>query len=72
MKGVSTMSDKKETDLDLDAPLWGAEEIAPVIKRKLHQTYHLLERGHLPATKVGGTWTSTLRRLRSFFGGEVE
>jgi hypothetical protein len=67
------MSDQpKPLDTDLDAPLWGAEEIAPVIKRSLRQTYHLLQRGYLPAIKVGPLWTSTRRRLRRAVGGELE
>ena len=33
--------------------------------------FHLLEAKHLPATKVGRTWTSTRSRLRRFFEGDA-
>jgi hypothetical protein len=48
---------------DFDAPLWGADEIAPVIRRTVKATYYLLERGAIDATKVNGRWQSTKRRL---------
>jgi len=50
-------------DDDPDAPIWGAAEIAIAICRPLRPTFHLLERGHLDATKKGGRWVSTRRRL---------
>jgi hypothetical protein len=64
-------------ELDIDRPIWGAKAIAlaagildeagaPALKR----TYHMLERGHLPAGKVGRLYTSTIRRLRSIASGE--
>ncbi len=64
--------------LDLDAPIWGALNIARganlVDKRgkpRLRAAYHLLESKRLPADKVGKTWVSTLRRLRSVASGET-
>jgi hypothetical protein len=51
----------------LDIPLWGARAISKQINRSERQTYFLLEEGHLPARKIGGTWTSTPRALRAHF-----
>lgn len=65
-------------DTDLDRPLWGAEAIgreAGLIdddgKVEVRRAFYLLEKGLLPATKIGGTWTSTPRRLRKVFCGEA-
>ncbi|RWF41854.1 MAG: hypothetical protein EOS65_10955 [Mesorhizobium sp.] len=55
---------------DDDKIIWGAKAIGQEIDRTERQTFHLLERGLLPATKVGDQWTSTRRRLRRMFGGE--
>ena len=64
---------KPPTEIDLDdVPVWGAEEIAPIINRSVRQTYHYLKMGYLPATKVGPLWTSTPRRLRRAVGGGAE
>ena len=65
--------------LGLDAPLWGAEAIARAAnivdkngEPNLRRAYHYLENGFLPATKIGGTWTSTHRRLLRKFSGEID
>jgi hypothetical protein len=50
-------------DPQIDAPIWGARNIASVINRNPRQTFHLLEKGFLDADKVGSTWTSSIRRL---------
>ncbi len=62
--------ERKETEaLDL---LWGADQMAPVIKRSARQVAHMLLQGHLPgARKVGGQWCISERALRSFFQREV-
>jgi hypothetical protein len=57
------------TNDDLDRPLWGAEAIAREINRAPRATYHLLEKGHLDADRIGGRWVSTPRRLRGQFAG---
>ena len=57
------MSQSSSYDPELDAPVWGAKEIAAVIKRTERATYHLLEQGHLDADKIGGSWRSSRRRL---------
>jgi hypothetical protein len=63
---------------DLDQPIWGARAIALaaglVDKRgrpRVRACYHLLERKLLPADKVGRTFVSTPRRLRSIASGEA-
>jgi len=65
-------------DTNLDHPLWGAEAIgreAGLVDANgnvnLRSVFYALEKGHLPATKVGKKWCSTPRRLRRFFAGEV-
>jgi hypothetical protein len=57
---------------DLDRLVWGARRIAEAAdlvdgngKPRVRTAYHLLENGLLPAEKVGKTWVSTPRRLRS-------
>jgi hypothetical protein len=58
------------TDEELDRPIWGAKNIGKPMNLKPRQTYHLLEQGHLPATKVWQTWVSTLRKLRARIDGK--
>jgi hypothetical protein len=50
----------------------GVKAIAIAANLSTRQTYHALERGHLPASKVGRKWVSTPRRLRSVFVGDAE
>ena len=52
-----------------DDVLFGAQAIADELGLELRKTFYLLERGYLPATKCGATWTSTRSRLRRFFDG---
>jgi hypothetical protein len=63
---------------NLDRPIWGAEAIgreAGLVDHDgnvdLRRTFYMLEKGYLPATKMGRLWTSTPRRLRRAFAGEV-
>jgi hypothetical protein len=54
--------------------LWGVTLIAVEIGRNRRQTFHLLENGKLPASKVGGRWVASRTGLRQFFAkliGEV-
>jgi hypothetical protein len=46
--------------------IWGAEEIGKAICRTKRQTYHLLERGLLPAKCVGGRWVASRSNLIKF------
>ncbi|MDE3796623.1 DNA-binding protein [Sinorhizobium medicae] len=53
-----------EGNLDL---IWGGEEIAKVIGRTPRITFHLLEKGLLPAKKVGNRWVAERSKLIAFF-----
>ena len=55
---------------DLDRPIWGATAIGEVIGRGKRATFHLLEAGHLDASRIGGRWVSTRRRLLRGIVGE--
>jgi hypothetical protein len=59
------------TDQLADDVLFGAEAIAAELGISVRKAFHLLESKHLPATKVGRTWTSTRSRLRRFFDGDA-
>jgi hypothetical protein len=50
-----------------DDLLWGVKAISEEIKRSERQTFHLLENGHLPATKKCGRWCALRTRLRRHF-----
>jgi hypothetical protein len=63
---------------ELDTPIWHAGPIALaaglVDKRGRPRTraaFHLLEKGLLPASKVGRSYVTTLRRLRAVANGEA-
>ena len=58
------------TDDDLDTPLWGAEAMAPVLRRNPRDIYNLIKNERLDVTKVGGWYVSTKRRLRRSSGIE--
>lgn len=62
------MPDNEKFD-ELDRPVWGCRAIATVINRTPRQTFHLLENGHLPATKTGDQWTAIPRKLLEAVGG---
>ncbi|MFQ6158867.1 DNA-binding protein [Sinorhizobium meliloti] len=47
--------------------IWGGEEIAKAIGRTRRITFHLLEKGELPAKKVGGRWVAERGKLLRFF-----
>lgn len=47
--------------------IWGGEEIARLIGRSRRITFHLLEKGELPAKKVGGRWVADRNKLIAFF-----
>jgi excisionase family DNA binding protein len=58
------MSEILESNCDI---LWGVEAIASALNRTPRSVYHLLERGHLPATKMGGRWCVSRRSLLALF-----
>jgi hypothetical protein len=45
--------------------LWGARAIAGEIGRSPGKVYYMLEKGLLPAKKMGGTWTSSRTALKA-------
>jgi hypothetical protein len=47
--------------------IWGAEAIGREIGLNPRQTFYLLEKGALPATRVGRKWCSTRSALRAHF-----
>jgi hypothetical protein len=52
-------------------PVWGAEEIGKILGTSLRKTFYLLERGLVPARKVGGSWQSTEGELEDFLLGRT-
>lgn len=47
--------------------VWGGTEIAKLIGRSARATFHMLEKGELPAKKVGGRWVAERSKLIAFF-----
>lgn len=47
--------------------VWGCTEIAKVIGRSARATFHMLDKGELPAKKVGGRWVAERGQLQRFF-----
>jgi hypothetical protein len=45
--------------------IWGAKAIAAELNQSERQTFHLLERGLLPAGKVGEKWVGSRKALRA-------
>jgi len=50
--------------------LWGCTAIATEINRPEHITFRLLQRGLIPAEKMGAIWVTTRTRLRAHFNGK--
>ncbi len=53
-----------DTQIDL---IWEVSEIAKLIGRSERQTFHMLNKGELPAKKVGGRWVAERNKLLAFF-----
>ena len=50
--------------------IWGAKAIASALKLKTtKQAFEMLERGHIPAQKIGRRWVASRRKLREHFEG---
>jgi hypothetical protein len=62
-EGIAMKTDESE-NLDL---IWGAKEIAAVIKRDERKTSYMLATKKLPAKKVGNLWVASREELRQFF-----
>jgi len=57
------MSNSESLDI-----LWGVKAISAFIGRTERSTFHLLERGHIPAArKVGGKWCVRRSALAEWF-----
>jgi hypothetical protein len=54
------------TDLSDDL-IWGAEAIAGALNRKVRPVYYQLERGLIPAGKIGDQWVASRQTLREHF-----
>ena len=50
---------------------WGASEIAEAIGTSQRRAFDLLEKGRIPARKVGGRWVADRAELRAFFRSSV-
>jgi hypothetical protein len=68
--GSAPLRGRNNVKEDLDTPLWGAREIAAVLNLTERQVWHKLEKGQLPAEKVGKLWVSTRRRLLGRISGD--
>jgi len=51
--------------------VWGCADIAKVIGRSARATFHMLDKGELPAKKVGGRWVAERGKLIAFFLEDV-
>ncbi len=51
--------------------IWGASAIARVIGRTDRQTFHMLDKGILPAKRVGNRWVAERGALMRFFTMET-
>jgi hypothetical protein len=52
-----------------DEIVWGAAAIGRVINRSPRQAVYLLEKGELPAKKIGGRWCGSRAKLISGVAG---
>ena len=55
----------EDTQLDL---VWGAELIGAELNISTRTAFYLLERGEIPAQKIGRRWCTTRGALRRRFG----
>jgi hypothetical protein len=50
-----------------DDLIWGAEAIAEALNRRVRPVYYQLEKGLIPAGKVGDQWVASRRALQEHF-----
>lgn len=62
---------RREQKLDPADALWGCRAIAEFIGKSERATYHMLERGLLPARRLGGQWVARRSRLLEIFGEDA-
>jgi hypothetical protein len=60
LKVKSNETSGQDTEHDL---IWTGSEIAKVLNLTQRQCWYLLERGALPARKIGGKWVASRRAL---------
>ena len=60
---------RTNSELDL---VWGASAIAAALGLSERQAFYLLEKGAIPARKVGGRWVVDRECLRNFFSDEAQ
>ena len=58
------LSESKRSDTDI---LWGAAAIGEELGLSERQAYHRLERGQIPARKIGASWAASKSALRKLF-----
>lgn len=56
-----------EQSAETNQYIWGAAEIATLIGKSTRATFHLLEKGELPAKKVGGRWVTSRGQIEKHF-----
>jgi hypothetical protein len=67
MRGIAVRDENSRTETieNSDDPIiWGAEAIGREVGLDERAAFYALERGFLPANKVGKKWATTRRRLR--------
>ncbi len=52
-------------------PVWGAERIAKYLGVPVRKAFYILEKGFVPARKVGGCWLTTEQELDDFLLGRA-
>ncbi len=52
-----------------EKPLWGAKAIGDELGLPERKAFYLLEKGLLPARKIGRIWVSTRKQLRALVEG---
>lgn len=62
------MTKSVNSDLNL---IWGAAAIAKEIGRTPRVVFSMMEKGELPARKVGSRWVIERSKLVAFFKGEA-
>jgi hypothetical protein len=62
------MAETPATVVPVDV-VWGAREIARLIGKTPRATFHLLEKGQLPARKIGKQWVASQKALRAHLEG---
>lgn len=62
------MIEQPSSRMDL---IWGIGDIAKVIDKSFNATAHMLNKGQIPARKVGERWVIERGELIAFFKGKA-